>query len=601
MKSFTIIQFLYSGRLMAGVLFLSSMLASGFVFSQNEIENLPNDTAKVNRLIDLGKSFCANDNQKALYYLQEALFVSNNLDYKKGIAYSYLWLGRVYYYKDEYKLAENNLNKSFHLFEELKDNYGLAWCYFAFASISDLMGDYINAMKQNQKVIEYAKLANNESLLAAGLFGIGALHIDRNEIKEGLAYFSETLAIRQNLGDSAGIANIYNLMASTFEKQLKHDSALLFFEKGLAMREALGDIRAIANSTYPLGILYIKMGKYNKAIACLDRAKSIFIQLEEQTGLCIANTYLALAMNYSGKTSEANMLIQQSLIDAKRFNNPTLIGDCYKVMAEIATSGKNYKRAYELSLKMKTLSDSMARVNKEIIIQDLEARYQFTSKNNHIDLLESQAGNQKKNILILSISIAALTLIIVLIIILFRLKAKSHARQLKVFEQQKTILEQEEKIKEKEMQLLQESVETKNRDLAAKAIEMLRVNETIGEVINKLELMKNLHSGDQKISKHIKEIARELENQTNTNTWREFDKIFKNIHNEFYDHLLKICPTLTASEIKIAALLKLNLSTKEIASITYKSEEGIKSTRYRLRKKLNLSGEDNLIPFLMKL
>jgi len=64
---------------------------------------------------------------------------------------------------------------------------------------------------------------------------------------------------------------------------------------------------------------------------------------------------------------------------------------------------------------------------------------------------------------------------------------------------------------------------------------------------------------------------------------------------------LEICPQLTASEIKIAALLKLNLSTKEIAAITYKTEDGIKSTRYRLRKKLNLSGDENLIPFLMKL
>jgi len=603
MKSFTTIPLPSLERFITIALFLGILLSPAWVFSQiePEIESLPNDTAKANRLIERGKSYCANDNQKALYFLQEALFLSNNLNYKKGIAYSYLWLGRVYYYKDEYDLARINLNKSLALFEQLNDYSGLAWCYFAYASISDLMGDYLHAIQQNQKVIEYAKLANNEVMLAAGIFGIGATHIDRNELTIGLAYLSEALVIRQNIGDSAGIANIYNLMGGIFEKQIKYDSALLLFEKGLAMREGLGDIRAIANSAYAMGMLYIEIGDYDKAIASLDRAKSIYIRLEEQTGLCITNTYLALAMHHSGKTAEAKRLIQKSFTDAKKFNNPTLIGNCYKVKAEIASAENNYKRAYELSLKMKSLSDSMAQVNKEVIVQDIEARYQLENKNNQIELLESHSSIQHKNILILSISIAALALIIVLIIILFRLKAKSHARQVKVFEQQKTILEQEERIKEKEMQLLQESVESKNRDLATKAIEILRVNETIGEVINKLELMKKLHASDQKISKHIKEIARELENQTNTNTWREFDKIFKNIHNEFYDHLLEICPSLTASEIKIAALLKLNLSTKEIAAITYKSEEGIKSTRYRLRKKLNLSGEDNLIPFLMKL
>jgi DNA-binding CsgD family transcriptional regulator len=58
---------------------------------------------------------------------------------------------------------------------------------------------------------------------------------------------------------------------------------------------------------------------------------------------------------------------------------------------------------------------------------------------------------------------------------------------------------------------------------------------------------------------------------------------------------------LSATEIKIAALLKLNLTTKEIAAITFKSDGGIKITRYRLRKKLALTSDENLVPFLMKI
>jgi len=51
----------------------------------------------------------------------------------------------------------------------------------------------------------------------------------------------------------------------------------------------------------------------------------------------------------------------------------------------------------------------------------------------------------------------------------------------------------------------------------------------------------------------------------------------------------------------MAALLKLNLTSKEIAAITYKSESGIKTMRYRLRKRLQLSSDEKLIPFLMQL
>ncbi|MCD4789251.1 MAG: hypothetical protein K8R37_04565, partial [Bacteroidales bacterium] len=143
--------------------------------------------------------------------------------------------------------------------------------------------------------------------------------------------------------------------------------------------------------------------------------------------------------------------------------------------------------------------------------------------------------------------------------------------------------------------------ESKNRELASKALEMLRYNDTISIVIEKLEGFKNTVNKNPEESKHIKNIIYELENQSKQNIWSEFDKIFKNIHSGFYNKILEICPDLTATEIKTAALLKLNLTTKEIAAITFKSEGGIKTTRYRLRKKLNLLSDEKLVTFLMKI
>ena len=130
---------------------------------------------------------------------------------------------------------------------------------------------------------------------------------------------------------------------------------------------------------------------------------------------------------------------------------------------------------------------------------------------------------------------------------------------------------------------------------------MIRMNETISNIIEKMEELNSLAHADTKIISSIKEIIHDLETHTKQNIWKEFDKIFKNIHSDFYARLLEISPDLTSTEIKTAALLKLNLSTKEIAAITFKSEGGIKTTRYRLRKKLGLSGDDKLVAFLMQI
>jgi DNA-binding CsgD family transcriptional regulator len=231
----------------------------------------------------------------------------------------------------------------------------------------------------------------------------------------------------------------------------------------------------------------------------------------------------------------------------------------------------------------------------------METKYLVQQKNNTINLLESDNEIKGKNILILSISIAALALIVVLLVILFRVKHLSLSRQQQVFEQEKIIRGQEEALVQKENQILQEKLETQSRQLAAKALEMLRINETISNVLSKLEMLVQAHDIQPEVAPRIKSIVTELENQSHNNTWKEFDKIFKNIHTEFYQNLLGKCPDLSAAEIKIAALLKLNLSTKEMAAISYKSEEGIKSTRYRLRKKLGLTSDDNLVAFLMKM
>ena len=569
--------------------------------SESQVEQLPDDTAKVNRLIGLGKKYCAANNRKALYYLQESLYIANQIGYTQGIAWSYLYLGRVYYYKDEYDLAGTNLRKAKKLLDEMNDPFGLAFYFFALGSISNLRGNHVNAIDEFQQAMHYSRLAGNKLYESGAAVSLGSIHHNRGEHDQAMKYFRESLAIKNKINDQKGIANIYNGIGSIKETKQQYDSALYYYKKGFEIRKARGSIRAIANSLISVAKIEISTGKYKDAIEKLEQALTYYTELDEKTGACYAKINLARALNYAGNTEMAMNYLSSVLISAKQMNNPRMVLDCYKIQAEMESVNGNFQNAYQLSVKSNKLQDSLNKANREEIIQEMEARFSLEQKNNEIENLSNRNSIQQKNIIILSLSIGALVLIMLLLVFLFRLKARDHKRQSKLLEQEKTIMEQEEKIKEKEMQLLQESVESKNRELATKAIEMLRINETIGEVINKLEVMKSDHAGNQKIANHIREIARDLENQTNTNTWREFDKIFKNIHTGFYDHLLKECPVLTASEIKIAALLKLNLSTKEIAAITYKTEEGIKSTRYRLRKKLKLSGDDKLVPYLMKL
>src|SRR5699024_2004625 len=82
--------------------------------------------------------------------------------------------------------------------------------------------------------------------------------------------------------------------------------------------------------------------------------------------------------------------------------------------------------------------------------------------------------------------------------------------------------------------------------------------------------------------------------------WEQFKLYFEEVHTGFFDALKKQYPDLTANELRLSALVKLNLTSKEIATILGITADSVKTARYRLRKKLDMATEENLTECMMK-
>jgi DNA-binding CsgD family transcriptional regulator len=80
--------------------------------------------------------------------------------------------------------------------------------------------------------------------------------------------------------------------------------------------------------------------------------------------------------------------------------------------------------------------------------------------------------------------------------------------------------------------------------------------------------------------------------------WNRFALYFDQVHNNFLATLKTKFAQLSPTDLKLCAYLRLNLTSKEIAQILNISLKGVEVSRYRLRKKLNLSTEVNLYDFL---
>ncbi|UUW07306.1 histidine kinase [Flavobacterium plurextorum] len=177
-------------------------------------------------------------------------------------------------------------------------------------------------------------------------------------------------------------------------------------------------------------------------------------------------------------------------------------------------------------------------------------------------------------------------------------KLKLQAEELK---HQREILEMELKkenelnIQEFEKHILELELQTKSSEVAGKSLSIAKQSEMIENIQGILDTEKDFNKLKSEIKKAIKI------NEVNKHEWETFETNLNQIHNEFIINLSKKFPHLTPKDIKLCVYLKMNLSSKEIAPLMNISFRGVELHRYRLRKKLSLTQEENLSKFLLSL
>ncbi len=155
-----------------------------------------------------------------------------------------------------------------------------------------------------------------------------------------------------------------------------------------------------------------------------------------------------------------------------------------------------------------------------------------------------------------------------------------------------------EVIRQKEINFEQE-IAFKANQLNVHALTIAKQNEFLLFLINSLKRLKEISNSQSK--KLIYDLIECTNSQLRDNAWENFEQQFDKVYHEFYNALGIKYPALTATERKLCLLLRMNLSSKEIANLTFQEPSSVDVARYRLRQKLDLDKDDNLVAFIMNL
>jgi len=158
---------------------------------------------------------------------------------------------------------------------------------------------------------------------------------------------------------------------------------------------------------------------------------------------------------------------------------------------------------------------------------------------------------------------------------------------------ERTQIESEREIVKLKNQQLKKDIEAKNKELASTAMSLINKNELLNGIKNDLLHIKDKSSRD--------EVVRVInKNLNNSSDWEFFQKAFDHADKDFLTKIKTVHPELTANDLKFCAYLRLNLSSKEIAPLLNISVRSVEIKRYRLRKKLGISHEMNLIDYILE-
>jgi len=204
---------------------------------------------------------------------------------------------------------------------------------------------------------------------------------------------------------------------------------------------------------------------------------------------------------------------------------------------------------------------------------------------------------------------------LVLIILFFYIERQFYKRKLANYQKHihdKLQLEKDEILKEEmkanEQQIikikqeqLQAELESKSRELANSAMNIVYKNELLQKLRSEILALKD-SNGNKLSNDQLKRIQRVIDDgMTDERDWNFLEISFNEAHENFFKKLKAEHPDLVPNDLKLCAYLRMNMSSKEIASLLNISLRGVEIRRYRLRKKFNLLHDKNLTEFLIQL
>ncbi|MEL6812457.1 MAG: tetratricopeptide repeat protein [Bacteroidota bacterium] len=582
------------------------------------------DTAKVNTLSKLIAGYLYRDHVKAKAYTQEQLDLAHTLNYTKGKMKANYYLGVIYnnldqkdssryYYKKSkvyaeemddseaifnnalglsiLEYAEGNLNEAETITDEnlalmtaKNDSLNMAILLDFKGLINQMKGYYSIAYTHSLEALKIYEALDVEIRKADALNHLAGTEHSLKNYKSSIEYNKKALKIYEENGDIYYAAQALNDIGLSFNVMQELDSSMVYLTRSLEKSKEANVPALSAVTLGNMGTVKWHKEQYGEATQLFEQAIAICNTIGDLRRQRETEAKLGVNYNDWNKPMKAIPLFDKVILYASENDVLDMLKNAYEGRSKSYQLLKKYPKAIYDFEQAATLRDTIFNNEKTAKIEELKAVYETEKKereielqNNKIELLETKAEVGTLWQWILWAGLAVLGIIFGLTFYSLRQKMKRN---------------------ELEREKLDTTLAYKEKELTTHTLHLAHKNEVLADLKNQIEEIKKEGGSTRKVQNVLNQINLDINND---GSWEQFRSYFEDVHRDFNTNVKRNYPGISAKELRFMALVKMNLSSKEIANILNISQEGVKKARYRLRKKMALEPSESLEDLILSL
>jgi tetratricopeptide (TPR) repeat protein/DNA-binding CsgD family transcriptional regulator len=540
----------------------------------SEIRQTQDEKLQIKILLDAADNLESTNPDQAMAFASRALEISESIDYPEYRLQALIKIGRIQAYKTEFTLSLEKALLAKELAIQLEDNEALAEIYLTIGMIKFFEGNYNESVDYYYSALKiFEKLDYKRGIIQA-MNGIGNTCYYQYENDKAYDYYNQALKLARSVNDSNQVANVLNNIGLILHTKGESEEAVEYYKEAININGLLGlQIRLATNYTN-IGSAFLKLNNIEDFFANYNKAIDIFTRFNSWHSLALC--YMHLKDYYKLINDEANQLkyLQMAHSIGIKYNLRDVIAMTSGSLHDFYISSGNIDSAYKYSTIRNAQKDSINNEKSIAKLNLLEMEYNYDKQQKEDHLVQ-----QRKNFAIIILTILIISGVVFIFLIISRNSIKTKNIRL-------------------EKQRLSDEIEFKNKEMTINVMNLIKKNELIVDISNRLVTMEN-KTTEPGMKQEILHLISTLQRNSKEEVWEEFEVRFKQVHSSFYNKLLARFPDLTHNELKLCALLRLNLSTKEICELSGQRPSSLDVARYRLRKKLGLANSTlNLVTFL---